>query len=51
LLVLGATVLYTLDWYRASPEGEWRPIVVITVLVATVFVGSLRPSGPKSVAK
>ena len=51
LFVLAATVLYALDWYRASPEGEWRPVVVITVLVAIVFVGSLRPSGPKSVAK
>ena len=26
--VLAATVLYALDWYRASPEGEWRPVVV-----------------------
>ena len=51
LFVLAATVLYAFDWYRASPEGEWRPVVVITALVAIVFVGSLRPSGPKSVAK
>ena len=51
LFVLAATVLYAFDWYRASPEGEARPVVVITVLVAIVFVGSLRPSGPKSVAK
>ena len=51
LFVLAATVLYAFDWYRASPEGEWRPVVVITALVAIVFVGSLRPSSPKSVAK
>ena len=42
LFPLAATILYTLDWYRASPEGELLPVVTITLIVATVFVASLR---------
>ena len=51
LLVLAATALYALDWYRPSPEGEWRPVVVITALVVVVFVGTLRAGRDESVAK
>lgn len=46
LLVLAATVLYVFDWYRASPEGEVLPVVTITLLVTTVFVGALRRGEP-----
>jgi hypothetical protein len=51
LLVLGATILYAFDWYRASPEGEWLPVVVIVGLVTVVFAGSLRASSPETAAK
>jgi hypothetical protein len=46
LFPLAATILYTLDWYRASPEGEVLPVVTITLIVTAVFVASLRRSRP-----
>jgi len=51
LFVLAATILYVFDWYRASPEGEWLPVVVITAIVAVVFAGSLRADGARTAAK
>lgn len=51
LAVLAATVLYALDWYRASPEGEPLPVLTIACLVTGVFVASLRRSGDEIVAK
>ena len=51
LAVLSATVLYALDWYRASPEGEALPVLTIACLVTGVLVASLRRSGDEIVAK
>ena len=51
LAVLAATVLYALDWYRASPEGEALPVLTIACLVTGVLVASLRRSGDEIVAK
>jgi chromate transport protein ChrA len=51
LVVLAATVLYAFDWYRASPEGEWRPVLTIACIVTGVFVASLRRGEPQIDAK
>ena len=46
LVPLFGTVLYTFDWYRASPEGELLPLIAVTTLVTFVFAACLWTRAP-----